>query len=458
MSVTRSLPSSLRQLNLALLAADLVELPDAELVGRFAEHRDEAAFAALVRRHGALVLGVCRRVLRHEQDAEDAFQATFLVFARDAASVRRAGAVGNWLYGVAYNVARRGRTARHKRAVKEQEAAARQPTSTPESVPDDLKDVLDAELNALPEKYRAAVVLCDLLGRTVERAATEVGCPPKTLGTRLARGRSLLARRLARRGVVPGCAALCVLAPSANAAISPRLIESAVQVATGSAAPVSPAVAALAAGVSSTMTLKTLTIVAVTCGLLLVGGVAMHGGFAAHTPTQANLTGGAGESVNPTTAGRGNPPGRPDHLHRFLKHVHDLFGWLAAGPKEKVSAPADDKDKPELSGVWAQKDGEVRIEFSDKTVMSISPHGDKKVIVILCECAAEKDGLVKAKVTGFEGKEEVKKAVMEKLPVGTTFSFKWVVKGDAATLEDVKGDKDKVELLKSRLEAEYTKK
>src|SRR5262249_10113578 len=158
--------------------------PDAELVRRFAERRDESAFAALVRRHGAAVFGVCRRVLRHEQDAEDAFQAAFLVLARKAASVRRTGAVGNWLYGVAYNVARKAKAARCRRELKEREAAARQRLEVAGSAPDDWREVLDAELYALPEKYRAPIVLCDLMGLTTAAAAAEIGCPAKTLGTR----------------------------------------------------------------------------------------------------------------------------------------------------------------------------------------------------------------------------------------------------------------------------------
>src|SRR5215471_3326295 len=148
MTATRSLSTSLQQMGRILLVDDLASVPDAELVGRFVEHRDEAAFTALVRRHGTVVFGVCRRVLRHEQDAEDAFQATFLVLARDAASVQRAGAVGNWLYGVAYNVARKAKAVRLRREVKEQEAAARPRPDTPGGVLDDLREVLDAELHA----------------------------------------------------------------------------------------------------------------------------------------------------------------------------------------------------------------------------------------------------------------------------------------------------------------------
>jgi RNA polymerase sigma factor (sigma-70 family) len=450
MTATRSLAASLQHLSRALLAADLA--------GRFAERRDEAAFAALVRRHGALVFGVCRRVLRQEQDAEDAFQATFVVFAREAASLRQAGAVGNWLYGVAFNVARRAKAARDRRTIKEQEAAARRPATTSEVVPDDLRDVLDRELSALPEKYRAAVVLCDLVGQTAEQAAAGVGCPPKTLGTRLARGRALLARRLARRGVgLSAALTAAVLTPAATAAIPPRLIESAVQLASNPVT-VAPAIAALTAGVSNVMVLKTLKVGAVlACGVLFVGGVALHGGFAAHGTPASARTGPAVVPIGQKPAGRAKPSDPLAHLHQFFRYVHELLG---IEPAHARAAVPDDKkgDKPSPAGVWVKKGGELRIEFADKGVLNIAPHGDGDVILIVCEYAADKDGRVKVKVTGFEGKAEAKKAVMEKLPVGTAFSFKWAAKGDTATLDDVKGDKGTADLLKSHLEAEFSKK
>src|SRR5262249_52903038 len=148
-------------------------------------------FAALVRRHGPVVLGVCRRVLGHEQDAEDAFQATFLVLARNAASLRSAAGVGSWLYGVAYNVARKAKALRLRREAKERQAAHHR-TAPPAGVPGELLEALDGALHSLPEKYRTPLVLCDLRGLTIREAAAEVGCPPKTLGTRLSRGRCLL--------------------------------------------------------------------------------------------------------------------------------------------------------------------------------------------------------------------------------------------------------------------------
>jgi len=122
-----------------------------------------------------------------------------------------------------------------------------------------------------------------------------------------------------------------------------------------------------------------------------------------------------------------------------------------------LSASADDKkDKPALSGTWALKGGEAKIEFADKNVVKFAPHGDSKVIAVICEYTVDKEGLVKAKVTDFEGKDEAKEKVKDLLPVGTEFTFKWKVKDDAAKLEDLKGEK--IEALKSHMEGEYSQK
>jgi hypothetical protein len=125
------------------------------------------------------------------------------------------------------------------------------------------------------------------------------------------------------------------------------------------------------------------------------------------------------------------------------------------------AATADDNkgDKPALSGTWVKKDAELKIEFADKDVVKFFLHGDNadKLIAVVCEYTVEKDGLVQAKVTGHEGKEEIKKAVGEKLPVGVQFSFKWTAKGDAAKLEDLKGDKVP-EIFKTHVEGDFEKK
>jgi RNA polymerase sigma factor (sigma-70 family) len=449
MTTTRSLSATLQHLNRTLRADEAAELPDVELVGRFVDRRDEAAFTALVRRYGPLVFGVCQRILRHEQDAEDAFQATFIVFARDAASVQRGGAVGNWLYGVARNVARKARANRLRREVKERAAADRRPREALPIAPDDLPEIIDGELGALPHKYRTPIVLCDLLGLTTEQAAAEVGCPSKTLGTRLSRGRALLARRLTRRGVAcSGAVLAAVFAPKVSAAVSPRLVDSAARAATafttGSTA-VGPTVAALTTGVSTVMGYSSLKFAALACGLLVAGAFTaapvLHHLRAAHTPRASRTA----------TAAPNERAARPaidfDAVHEFFR---GLLPWTHSEPL----AARTDEPKP-LSGVWTKKEGELKLEFAEKTVLKISPHGKDDVILILCEYT-EKDGVVKAKITGFEGKDEAKKAVAAKLPVGTEFSFKWKVNKDAATLEDVKGEK--AEGLKSHLEGEFGEK
>jgi RNA polymerase sigma factor (sigma-70 family) len=468
MTAPRSLSVSLQHLGRTLAARDLAGLSDAELVGRFAERRDEAAFTALVRRYGGVVFGVCRRVLRHEQDAEDAFQAAFLVLARKAASVRRAGEVGNWLYGVAYNVARKAKAMRHRRELKER-AAAQPRRDTPAVLPDDLREILDRELHALPDKYRAAVVLCDLRGLTIREAAAEVRCPPKTLGTRLSRGRSLLAGRLTRRGVTISAAALAAaLAPCATAADCSRLIASTVQAAVGfaagSAAAVPPAVVALTQGVSNVMLSKTVKCVAMlACGVLALAGVSA-GSHAGRRAVPSGPVVVVADALEPAAraaaedAPRETKPVRTaDHLHQHLHRVLVLLlhpVGLGLSPFLPSSSPESDKDKQALSGTWAQKAGALKIEFSDKDVMKILAHdGD---LTIRCEYTREKDGLVKAKVTGLEGTDELKDKAKDKLPVGLAFSFTWKVKGDAATLEDLKGDN--TEHLKGHLEGDYEKK
>ncbi|HKB00774.1 MAG TPA: sigma-70 family RNA polymerase sigma factor [Gemmataceae bacterium] len=175
---------------------------DAELLHRFALRDDHTAFAALVRRHGPMVFGVCRRVLRDPHDAEEAFQVTFLVLVRKAGVLRQPDRLGNWLYGVANRVARKAKVSAARRNCHEQAAAGAgwvapaRPADGPE-----LRALLDEEMVALPEKYRAPLVLCYLEGLTNEDAARRLGWAPGSMSYRLARGRELLRRRLTRRGL-----------------------------------------------------------------------------------------------------------------------------------------------------------------------------------------------------------------------------------------------------------------
>lgn len=164
---------------------------DAELIGRFADRRDEGAFALLVRRHGAMVFGVCRRLLPTEQDAEDAFQATFLVLAQKARTAAPRE-VGGWLHGVARRAALLARRSIARRRERVGDVPERPTTHS-----DELRAALDEELSRLPESYRTVVVLCDLEGRTRREAAALLGWPEGTVAGRLVRARELLAKRFA---------------------------------------------------------------------------------------------------------------------------------------------------------------------------------------------------------------------------------------------------------------------
>src|SRR5262249_40236195 len=165
--------------------------------------RDEAAFLALLRRHGPMVLGVCRALLPNDADAEDAFQAAFLILVRKAASIRKTPSLGSWLRGVAYRTARRAqtefaRTRKHERLAARREAAPTDDLTWPEVL-----RALHEELGGLPERYQGPLTLYYLQGKTLDESAAQLGLAKSTLKTRLERGRSLLRARLVRRGLGP---------------------------------------------------------------------------------------------------------------------------------------------------------------------------------------------------------------------------------------------------------------
>jgi RNA polymerase sigma factor (sigma-70 family) len=227
------------------------ESPDEVLLECFAARRDEAAFAALVKRYGPLILGVCRRVLHHEQDAEDAFQAVFCVLARKAASIRRGTAVGAWLYTVAGRVARKAKALQVRRPMGETDLSdIPAPNPSPEWVWRELQPILDEEVNRLPERYRRPFILCYLEGKTNQQAAAQLGCPLGTVSSRLVRARERLRTRLTRRGLALSTGMLmAVLGRHAAAApVRAGLADAAVQAGVHYAAgqPVAAGVAALA--------------------------------------------------------------------------------------------------------------------------------------------------------------------------------------------------------------------
>jgi RNA polymerase sigma factor (sigma-70 family) len=278
---------------------------DAQMIESFVARGDETAFEGLVQRYGPMVLGVCRRVLRHAQDAEDAFQATFLVLVRKAGAVQRGEAVGNWLYGVAYRTAMQARARNARRRHKEGEARPMLPAEPPDEAAGrpEIQALLDRELSRLPEKYRAPLILCDLLGKTKRQAAQELCCPEGTVSSRLARGRLLLRKRLLRCGPGLASGAGVVVAPTLGEAVPMPLckatVKAAALVAAGNAAAgaLAPAVTELTEGVLKSMLLTKLKIV---LGCVLVIAVAIVAGIM----VQGSGAGEAGQ--NPGTTGK--PP------------------------------------------------------------------------------------------------------------------------------------------------------
>jgi RNA polymerase sigma factor (sigma-70 family) len=327
---------------------------DGELLRRFVAAREEEAFAGLVHRHGAMVLGVCRRLLNDTHEAEDAFQATFLVLARRAAAVRKQDSVASWLYGVAYRVSRRAQSAQRQRAI----SAAVEPVSsadpTAEAAWRELRTVIDEELSRLPEKYRAPLVLCYLEAKTNEEAATLLGWTKGTVSGRLARARDLLRPRLARRGLALAAGGLGILLAEHGAAPAAALVETTVKaVLTGSLA---ASAAALARGVIRAMFVKKLTMLAA-----LVVGLGL-------------IAGGAGLLRQYATGGEEQPP----------REKPGVVFTLPEEPK-KVS-----EDLPKLQGTWQaialEHNGEklsadavkkFRVIIQDNTI-TFDPDGNKR--------------------------------------------------------------------------------
>jgi RNA polymerase sigma factor (sigma-70 family) len=278
----------LRRASLHLAGTDVT---DGQLLERFLTQRDEVAFEMLVRRHSAMVWGVCRRVLRNHHDAEDAFQATFVVLVRKAAGLRGRGILGNWLYGVAYHTALKARVSLARRQHGEQGMSPHVEKSSFPPEPTDWLHLLDQELRGLPDRYRQAIILCDLEGKSRKDAARVLGWREGTLSGRLARARVLLARRLTRRGVTLSAGTVAsALTAQAVARASPALIVRTVQAALSSASPLvagsalSASVAFLAEGVIRSMFMTKLKIAAImVLAVSMVGAGAgiLHSGVAA---------------------------------------------------------------------------------------------------------------------------------------------------------------------------------
>jgi RNA polymerase sigma factor (sigma-70 family) len=328
------------------------DVTDGELLERFLGRRDAAAFAALVRRHGPTVLGVCRRILRNAHDAEDAFQATFLVLVRNGRSIARREALGSFLYGVAYRVALKARADAIRRRHHERHAARRtEEPAAPEAAGDDLRPILDEEVNRLPDKYRRPIVLCYFEGKTYQEAARLLGWPAGTASTRLARARQLLRARLVRRGLTLSAAALAVRLAAASAAgseaglLADATASAALCLAAGApAAGVSARVLALSQGVVQAMFLRkvqTLTGLLVALGLSCAGAAALWH-VAAPAPAAAAADPGTPGGAPPAATDR---PGRTEDAGAPPPAADDPRGRApeapAGAPPRALAPPGD---------------------------------------------------------------------------------------------------------------------
>jgi RNA polymerase sigma factor (sigma-70 family) len=328
---------------------------DGRLLRRFAQTRDDAAFAELVRRLGPMVLGVCRRVTGDDHLAEDSFQAAFLVLARRPEAVRAPGTVGGWLYGVAVRVAQKARAMSARRRTREVTVPsvperAGEPAEPPDA---DALRALDEEVAALPDHLRAAVVACELGGATRADAAARLGVPEGTLSSRLARAKKLLADRLRRRGVALGAAGLAVLG---HAAVPPRLAAKTSALA-AAAGPIPPAVAALSNGVFRTMFLQKLTLAA-TCGLVLAVAL-LAARFATPSAAATEPTKPARLVVMPTEDAKKTKP-------------RSLYGTWALVSVEHLGAGG--------TKVWAVEGGKDRWTFDANTAVHefVDPDGTSR--------------------------------------------------------------------------------
>ncbi len=290
-----------QQLETLWASGTLTGMTDAQLLGRFSEARDargESAFRELIERHGAMVMGVCRRILRRPHDADDAFQATFLVLVRKARSIRVHESLGPWLHSVAYRTALRARAHASRYQQTDWEPADTSSTEEERAFQLDLRPLLQEELGRLPDKYREPIVLCHLEGKSHEEAARLLDWPVGTVSGRLSRGRQLLKSRLERRGLA--ASSLLLPAPWHELAspVSISLIEATAANATRFAAAqaVPASILALTRGVLRTMLLNKLKTASII--LLVLGAVSGGAGV------WARLASSAGQAPQ--------PPGKPD--------------------------------------------------------------------------------------------------------------------------------------------------
>jgi RNA polymerase sigma factor (sigma-70 family) len=315
-----------RHLNTLFHCGTVAHQSDEELLERFVAGRDqgaEAAFAAVVERHGAMVLGVCRRVLGNQHAAEDAFQATFLVLARKAAAIAHKKQLASWLYGVARRAALDARARSTRRQAREKRLDAMLPAEpTDHAFMSELRTILDEELARLPERHRAAIVLCELEGLSRREAALRLGVSEGTLSSRLARGKARLRERLTRRGLTVAAVTLTATLNQEAQAVSvpPALVDSTIRGATK-----------VAAGLSLTGVIPT-SVTTLTEGVLKAMLIAKLNGAVLGVAALALISTGVGVLAQ-------DGPSNDDRLKTVERKLDRLLEILGR-PNRPATAPA----------------------------------------------------------------------------------------------------------------------
>jgi RNA polymerase sigma factor (sigma-70 family) len=353
-----------------------VGLGDGQLLARYAASRDEAAFEALVARHGPMVLATCRAILRREPDVEDAFQATFLVLARKARSVRAGDALGGWLHRVAYRLSIQASAEARRRRRREAEASAmRTTTMTPSAPEPDVAPIVHEEVDRLPAKHRLPVVLCDLDGLTYEQAAGQLRWTVPTLRGRLAKARQQLHGRLARRGLTAGAVAgfLAAHSAAARAAVPAALARSTVAAATTGTASIS-AVALSSTLIRSMAMTKLKAVSAAVLAAIALGSAAALavGSRRVDPPGVAMPPQAVGEMKRPRAAKDAQPPASGERIE-VLGRVVDPQGRSVAGAAVRTYyLGRDDRLVPETT---SGPDGRFRLRVRPWGINSLSQSG-----------------------------------------------------------------------------------
>lgn len=431
--MSKERPAELLQFLGRLCRHNSSAVSDGQLLERFACQRDGAAFELLLWRHGTMVLNVCRRILHHEADVEDAFQASFLALVRKAGSIGRREVVAGWLYRVAFRVALAAKARREKLACRERPAVM-ESAAAAEPAWNDLRPMLDEELNRLPERYRLPIVLCYLEGLSNKEAARQLGCATGTIFSRLARGRQLLRARLLRRGLALSIGFFTTLSTRAETAslastLVSRALNSAVLSSAGKTAAigVSIDVASLAEGVLRAMLLSHLkkTAGVLMAVVLLIAGSVL--GYRALTATEAKEP-----SNQPARAAQAVPA--KDALPVVVQVAKPRQGSIQRQMTQPAVVTSFDHVElfPQVSGIlWKQKvdignrvkKGEVLAEIDSPILANEEEQAAIAVELARTWVLSSRAALESAQAEADAAKERIKQSEAETAAARAQFGF-----------------------------------